>query len=73
MTKRVSIEFATGAAPVQLNRPEKKNALDAARIDGLIAAGPHKSILSIPHICNIHFSDIGSCGKISLGVLAKRK
>ncbi len=29
MTKRASIEFATGAAPVQLNRPEKKNALDA--------------------------------------------
>jgi enoyl-CoA hydratase/carnithine racemase len=39
MTERVSIEIGGGVADVRLNRPEKRNALDAAMFAALIEAG----------------------------------
>jgi enoyl-CoA hydratase/carnithine racemase len=39
MTERVSIEIDGGVADVRLNRPEKRNALDAAMFAALIEAG----------------------------------
>lgn len=38
MTDGVRLEFEAGIAHVQLNRPEKKNALDTSMFEGLIAA-----------------------------------
>jgi enoyl-CoA hydratase/carnithine racemase len=38
MTERVKMDRAEGVAHVRLNRPEKKNALDAGMFDGLLAA-----------------------------------
>ena len=38
MTDRVKVDFDQGVAHVRLNRPEKKNALDAAMFEGLLSA-----------------------------------
>ena len=38
MTDRVKVEFSEGVTHVRLNRPEKKNALDADMFDGLLSA-----------------------------------
>jgi enoyl-CoA hydratase/carnithine racemase len=38
MTDRVKIDFREGVAHVLLNRPEKKNALDAGMFEGLLSA-----------------------------------
>jgi enoyl-CoA hydratase/carnithine racemase len=38
VTERVIVDFDRGVAHVRLNRPEKKNALDAGMFDGLLAA-----------------------------------
>jgi enoyl-CoA hydratase/carnithine racemase len=38
MSERVIVESKDGVAHVRLNRPEKKNALDAGMFDGLLAA-----------------------------------
>jgi len=43
MTARVSIEIDGGVADVRLNRPEKRNALDAAMFAALIDAGKRVS------------------------------
>jgi enoyl-CoA hydratase/carnithine racemase len=39
MTERVTIEITSGVADVRLNRPEKRNALDAAMFAALVDAG----------------------------------
>ncbi len=39
MTERVTVEVTDGVADVRLARPDKRNALDMAMIDGLIDAG----------------------------------
>ena len=39
MTERVQIDFEDGIAHVQLNRPEKRNGLDLAMFEQLVAAG----------------------------------
>jgi enoyl-CoA hydratase/carnithine racemase len=38
MTDRIKVEFNDGVAHVRLNRPEKKNALDAGMFEGLLSA-----------------------------------
>jgi enoyl-CoA hydratase/carnithine racemase len=38
MTERVGVDLSGGVAHVRLNRPEKKNALDAGMFDGLLMA-----------------------------------
>ena len=39
MTERVTIQIDKGVADVRMNRPDKRNALDAAMFEGLIQAG----------------------------------
>lgn len=39
MDDRVTISIVEGVADVRLNRPDKRNALDAAMLDGIAAAG----------------------------------
>jgi enoyl-CoA hydratase/carnithine racemase len=39
MADRVTVTVDTGVADVRLTRPEKRNALDAAMVEGIVAAG----------------------------------
>ena len=44
MTERVSVEIDGGVADVRLNRPEKRNALDAAMFAALVEAGKRLAV-----------------------------
>ncbi len=44
MTERVTIQIANGVADVRLNRPEKRNALDAPMFAALVDAGKKVSV-----------------------------
>ena len=45
-TERVTVTLADGVADVRLNRPEKRNALDPAMFEALVAAGERLSAIA---------------------------
>lgn len=57
MTDRVRVEIADSIAHVQLNRPEKKNALDSRMFDGLLAAA--RSVAAHPSVRAVVLSGAG--------------
>lgn len=70
MTERVSVTVEAGVADVRLTRADKRNALDMAMFDGLLAAG--KEVASNPRIRAAVLSGDGAafCAGLDLALFA---
>lgn len=66
MSERVKIEYSGGVAHVQLNRPEKKNALDGEMFDGILSAA--KRLRDDHAVRAVVLSGAGGCFSAGLDV-----
>ena len=66
MSERVELEISDGVAHVRMNRPEKKNALDAGMFEGLI--GTARQLMDDRSVRSVVLSGAGDCFSAGLDV-----
>ena len=66
MSERVQLEIDDGVAHVRMNRPEKKNALDAGMFEGLIGAA--QQLMDDRSVRSVVLSGAGDCFSAGLDV-----
>jgi enoyl-CoA hydratase/carnithine racemase len=66
LSERVELEISDGVAHVRMNRPEKKNALDAGMFEGLI--GTARQLMDDRSVRSVVLSGAGDCFSAGLDV-----